>query len=149
MRLVGLGFLVFGLRSWPLVFAPLTVRVRNATKTKGQRPKTNRQSAIGNNVMETLFKDIRYGIRSLSKQPGFTAVVVITLALGIGVNTAIFSLVHAVLLRPLPFADSNSLVVVKAQNGKTGETLPSVSPADFFDWKSQNQSFSNAAAYSG
>ena len=99
--------------------------------------------------MEALLKDIRYGIRSLSKQPGFTAVVVITLALGIGVNTAIFSLVHAVLLRPLPFADSNSLVVVKDQNSKTGETLPSVSPADFFDWKSQSQSFSNAAAYSG
>ena len=99
--------------------------------------------------METLLKDIRYGIRSLLKQPGFTAVVVITLALGIGVNTAIFSLVHAVLLRPLPFADSDRLVVVKAQNGKTGETLPSVSPADFFDWKSQSQSFSNAAAYSG
>src|SRR6267142_5528729 len=114
----------------------------------------NRQSTIGNwqseiNEMESLFKDISYGIRSLLKQPGFTAVVVITLALGIGVNTAIFSLVHAVLLRPLPFADSDRLVVVKAQNGKTGETLPSVSPADFFDWKSQSQSFSNAAAYSG
>src|SRR5216683_1342731 len=99
--------------------------------------------------METLLKDIRFAIRSLLKQPGFTAVVVITLALGIGVNTAIFSLVHAVLLRPLPFADSDRLVVVKAQNGKTGETLPSMSPADFFDWKSQSKSFSNAAAYSG
>jgi putative ABC transport system permease protein len=105
--------------------------------------------AISNIEMETLFKDIRYGIRSLLKQPGFTTVVVITLALGIGVNTAIFSLVHAVLLRPLPFADSNRLVVVKAQNEKTGETLPSVSPADFFDWKSQSQSYSNLAAYSG
>jgi len=90
--------------------------------------------------METLFKDIRYGIRSLLKQPGFTFVVVITLALGMGVNTAIFSLVHAVLLRSLPFAASDRLVVVKAQNVKTGETLPSVSPADFFDWKSQSQS---------
>jgi putative ABC transport system permease protein len=99
--------------------------------------------------MQSLFKDVRYGIRSLLKQPGFTAVVVITLALGIGVNTAIFSLVHAVLLRPLPFADSARLVVIKSQNSKTGETLPSVSPADFFDWKSQSQSFSNAAAYSG
>ena len=99
--------------------------------------------------METLVKDIRYGIRSLVKQPGFTAVAVITLALGMGVNTAIFSLVHAVLLRTLPYALSERLVVIKDQNSKTGETIPSVSPADFFDLKSQSQSFANLAAYSG
>jgi putative ABC transport system permease protein len=99
--------------------------------------------------MESLIKDIRYGIRSLLKQPGFSAIAVITLALGMGANTAIFSLVHAVLLRPLPFPESNRLVVVKDQNGKTGETFPAVSPADFFDWKNQSQSFTNAAAYSG
>src|SRR6266446_3548929 len=99
--------------------------------------------------MQSIFKDIRYGFRSLLKQPGFTAVALITLALGMGVNTAIFSLVHAVLLRPLPFADSDRLVVVKDQNGKTGETIPSVSPADFFDWKGQTQSFASVGAYSG
>src|SRR6266404_5536456 len=99
--------------------------------------------------MNNSLKDLRYGIRSLLKNPGFTAVVVVMLTLGIGANTAIFSLVHAVLLRSLPFPDSDKLIVVKSQNSKTGETLPSVSPADFFDWKSQNQSFSNAAAYSG
>src|SRR5436305_1731136 len=99
--------------------------------------------------MENLIKDIRYGIRSLLRQPGFTAVAVITLALGMGANTAIFSLVHAVLLRPLPYAGSDRLVVVNDQNGKTGETIPSVSPADFFDWKSQSQSFEHVAAYSG
>ena len=99
--------------------------------------------------METLVKDIRYGIRSLVKQPGFTAVAVITLALGMGVNTAIFSLVHAVLLRTLPYALSERLVVIKDQNSKTGEIIPSVSPADFLDLKSQSQSFANLAAYSG
>src|SRR5204863_2127923 len=99
--------------------------------------------------MNTLFKDIRYGIRSLLTRPGFTAIVVVTLALGIGANTAIFSLVNAVLLRSLPFPESNRLVVVKDQNGKTGETLPSVSPADFLDWKRQSQSFATLAAYSG
>ena len=98
--------------------------------------------------MEGLVKDIRYGIRSLLKQPAFTVLAVVTLALGIGVNTAIFSLVHAVLLRPLPFPESERLVVVKDQNIKTGETFPSVSPADFFDSRSQSQSFTNVAAYS-
>jgi len=99
--------------------------------------------------MNNSLKDLRYGIRSLLKHPGFTAIVVITLALGIGANTAIFSLVHAVLLRSLPFPDSDKLIVVKDQNGKTGETLPSVSPADFFDWKRQSQSFATMAAHSG
>src|SRR5882672_10610601 len=99
--------------------------------------------------MNTLFKDVRYGLRSLLKHPGFTAIVVVTLALGIGANTAIFSLVHAVLLHSLPFPESDRLVVVKSQNGKTSETLPSVSPADFFDWKRQSQSFATLAAYSG
>src|SRR3989454_9583364 len=99
--------------------------------------------------MESLINDIRYGIRALLKQPGFSAIAVITLALGMGVNTAIFSLVHAVLLRPLPFPAWDRLLVVKDQNGKTGETFPAVSPADFFDWKNQSQSFANVAAYSG
>jgi putative ABC transport system permease protein len=99
--------------------------------------------------MAALFKDIRYGLRSLLKQPGFTAIALVTLALGMGINTAIFSLVHAVLLRALPYTQSERLVVVEDQNSKTGETIPSVSPADFFDWKSQSQTFANMAAYSG
>src|SRR5689334_1915399 len=99
--------------------------------------------------MRTLFRDSRYGLRTLLNNPGFAFVAALTLALGIGANTAVFSVVNAVLLRPLPFPRSDELFVVKNENGKTGEAFPSVSPADFFDWKSQSNSFEGLAAYSG
>ena len=63
--------------------------------------------------METLFKDLRYGFRSLLKHPGFTAIVVITLALGIGASTSIFSVVNSVLLRRLPYRDADRLVAIQ------------------------------------
>ena len=80
--------------------------------------------------METLLRDIRYGVRSLLKRPGFTAIALIALALGIGANTAIFTLVNAVLLRPLPFAEPDRLVWVWG-NIKNGGSRASVSPARF------------------
>jgi putative ABC transport system permease protein len=103
----------------------------------------------GGGFMETLLQDLRYGARMLLKNPGFTLIAVLTLALGIGANTAIFSVVNAVLLRPLPFPESDRLVVVKDENGKTGATITYVSPGDFFDFKSQSQPFASLAAYSG
>ncbi len=95
--------------------------------------------------METLLKDIRYGIRMLARRPSFTAIAVITLALGIGANTAIFSVVNAVLLRPLPFREPDQLI-------KLWETfLPdgwgTVSAANLKDWREQNDVFSQIAAY--
>src|SRR5215210_294949 len=98
--------------------------------------------------METLFKDIRYGIRSLLKRPGFTAIALVALALGIGANTAIFSLVNAVVLRPLPFPEPERLVWVWG-NVQNGPGSASVSPADFLDYRNQNKTFENFAAAFG
>jgi predicted permease len=90
--------------------------------------------------METLLQNLRYTIRKLRKSPGFTAVADVTLALGIGANTAIFSVVNSVLLRPLPYKDDGRLVVI-LNNGHNP-----VAPANFIDWRSQSQSFSQMGA---
>jgi len=93
--------------------------------------------------METLFQDLRYALRNLAKTPAFTAVALITLALGIGANTAIFSVVNVVLLRALPYADPDRLVVLlhKGRNP--------ASHGNFMDWKRDNHVFENMAAAEG
>ena len=95
-----------------------------------------------------LSQDLRYAVRILVKTPGFTAVAVVTLALGIGANAAIFSLVSAVLLRPLPFPQPDRLVLVwddvSALGGPYSITEPS--PADYAAWKEQSRSFTDVAA---
>jgi predicted permease len=96
--------------------------------------------------METLLKDIRYGVRGLLKRPGFTVIALITLALGIGANTAIFSVVSAVLLRPLQFRDPEQLVVVWEEASFAGFPTNTPAPANYIDWKNQNQSFADMAA---
>jgi putative ABC transport system permease protein len=97
--------------------------------------------------MGMLLQDIRYGIRMLMKNPGFTIIAVFTLALGIGANTAIFSIVNAELLRPLPFRDSGRLVSVATGNSRMHSSNGSSSYPDFADWRSQNQVFEKMAAY--
>jgi predicted permease len=94
----------------------------------------------------TLLQDIRFGLRMLAKNPGFTAVAVLTLALGIGANTAIFSVVNAVLLNPLPYKDADRLVVVWKQNPSRGWYHNIISAADFLDLQKQNRVFAGMAA---
>jgi len=95
--------------------------------------------------MDALMRDLRYAIRSLWKRPGFTTVAVIALALGIGANTAIFSLINAVLLKPLPFAEPDRLVWMWG-NIRNGGNRASVSPLDFLDYRRQNRTFEQFAA---
>ena len=91
--------------------------------------------------------DLRFALRQLLKNPGFTAVAVLTLALGIGANTAIFSVVNAVLLRPLPFKEPARLVTVWERNPKQGYDQNVAAPANFLDWKAQSQSFEQLAMF--
>jgi predicted permease len=97
--------------------------------------------------MSTLLQDLKYGLRMLAKNPGFTAVAVITLALGIGVNTAIFSVVNGVLLRPLPYPNPDRLVQIYERSPQINEL--SVSYLNFLDWERVNRSFAGMAAYRG
>ncbi|MFZ3245361.1 MAG: ABC transporter permease, partial [Candidatus Acidiferrales bacterium] len=96
--------------------------------------------------METLLQDIRYGLRMLRKSPGFTAVAILTLALGIGANTAIFSVVDAVLLRPLPYKDPARLVWTTLQFPKADVHSSFVPHPTYFAWRDQNDVFSGIAA---
>jgi putative ABC transport system permease protein len=94
--------------------------------------------------MDTFWHDLRYALRTLRSTPGFTAVAVLTLALGIGATTSIFSLVNAALLRPLPYRDADQLVVLNETDPRVGDV--SVSYPDFLDWRAQAHSFSEMAA---
>ena len=98
--------------------------------------------------METLLKDISYGIRTLIKSPGFTAVAILALTLGIGANTAIFSVVNSVLLRPLPYSDPGRLMQLWEASEKRGRSEVPASYPNFADWRDQNHVFEHVAAYS-
>ncbi|HXI91819.1 MAG TPA: ABC transporter permease, partial [Blastocatellia bacterium] len=100
-------------------------------------------------MMETLIQDLRFGIRLLLKNPGFSAVAVLALALGIGANTAIFSVVDAVLFRPLPFDHPDRLVAVWEHDLTKGDDHDSVMAANYLDWRNRNQVFEEMSAHAG
>jgi predicted permease len=110
------------------------------------------QEARAGAGVEAVLQDVRYALRSLGRAPGFTAVVVVTLALGIGVNTAIFSILNAALLRPLPFPEPDRIVRlfhVPPQATFPGMARFSLSPANFFDWQRDARAFEGMALYRG
>jgi predicted permease len=100
----------------------------------------------GARFVETLIQDVRYGLRQLRRNPGFTAVAIITLALGIGANTAIFSVVNAVLLQPLPYKNPQRLVRLEVTEPGSASLVAVVSGPDFEDWQKQNHVFKEMAA---
>jgi putative ABC transport system permease protein len=108
------------------------------------------RDARGVNLIETTLQDIRYGLRKLAGSPGFTAVAVATLALGIGANTLIFSVVNAAILHPLPFRDAGRLVTQWATSPTVGYSGPgSLTDKDYMEWRDQNRVFSDIAAFRG
>ncbi len=98
-------------------------------------------------TLETMWQDLRYGARVLLKNPGFTLIAVVTLSLGIGANTAIFSVVNAVLLRPLPFENPDQLVMIWQTNPERGILQDLVSSPNLHDWQQQSRTFGQIAAF--
>src|SRR5580658_5836220 len=105
------------------------------------------RDARGVSLIESLVQDLRYGWRTLLKSPGFAAAALFTLALGIGANTAIFSVVYGILLRPLPFRDVSRLVLLNETEPQVGDV--SVSYLNFQDWRRQSRTFTEMAAVTG
>src|SRR4051812_41651628 len=99
--------------------------------------------------MDTLLQDLKYAVRTLMRSPAFTAAAVLTLALGIGANTAIFSVVDGVLLRPTPFADMDRLVMVWETDRNSSTTREPASVPDFLDFQQRSKAFQQLAAFAG
>src|ERR1041385_3644513 len=120
---------------------PLGHVLRQPEPQQHSEGSTRRRSVIAN-----LWQDLRFGCRMLMKQPGFTLIAVITLALGIGANTAIFSVIYTVLLRPLPYPAANRLVVLTTK-GTQLDPFKGVSYPDYLDWRDRTRSFEETACF--
>jgi putative ABC transport system permease protein len=129
--------------SWREAFAELSEskllqqELRRVERTVSREPVvlgTRRKNVIGD-----IWQDLRYGVRSLRRNPGFASIAVITLALGIGANTAILSVVNSVLLRPLTYPEPHRLMMVHGISLQAAQDRTPLCQADFVDWKSLNQ----------
>ena len=98
-------------------------------------------------VLSMILHDVRHALRLLVREPGFTAAAVLTLALGVGANVAVFAVVNAALLRPLPYPDADELVLLQHQDKRTGITKEFIAIGDFVDIRARQQSFETLAAY--
>jgi predicted permease len=113
-----------------------------------QRPRADPHSNRGDNPMRSVLQDARYGCRMMLRNPGFTLAAVITLALGIGANTAIFSLLNVLTIKPLPYHDADRVVFLLGTDAESGAIRFSLQVADYFDIRREAQSFERLAAYS-
>ena len=100
-------------------------------------------------MLSSFLRDLRYALRTLGRNPGFACVSVLALALGIGANSAIFTVVNSVLLQPLRYKDPEQLVVVRERNLKAGFPQFSLSPGNYLGFRDQNHSFAGIAAFAG
>ncbi|MGD8278722.1 MAG: ADOP family duplicated permease, partial [Gemmatimonadota bacterium] len=127
-----------------LVLLGVRLRLGRGSAERGAAGSTKR----GANVLETTWQDVKYGLRTLRRNPGFTTAAVIVVALGIGATTAIFSAANAYFFRPLPFADANRLVMLYETNPEFGWVDQTVAPANALDWREQVDAFEDVALYS-
>src|SRR5437764_15001123 len=97
--------------------------------------------------MSSFFQDLRYGLRALRRAPTFSVAAILTLALGLGVNTVMFTVLNTVLLQPLPYSHPDRLVQIWETDSSRGELRGPVSPANFLDWQAQSSNFAQMATY--
>ena len=141
----GLGLLL--MREVPnLIANVISQRFGAGSDSLVQKPQRNRPKRKGDTVLENLLRDLRFAFRSLGRTPGFTAIVVGTLALGIGANVAIFSVVKVVLLTPPPYESPEELVMVWERNISRGSERNVANPQNFTAWRERNQVFEEMAA---
>ena len=131
---------------WQSLRLAATFRWERAARGRPLPPIGDELKGMGR-MWDGLRQDIVFGVRMLRRQPGFAAVAMFALALGIGANTAIFSIVDAVLWRPLPYPRADRVMSLAEQRPREGRWFGPVAPADYFDWRRDNRSFSAMAAY--